>query len=83
MAPRRLLVLVALLALVLLVTVGGSRASVGGVACPDPVWQAALDGLTEQSPDACESQSMERFYAVAAGLMGLVLITGLLSRRGD
>jgi hypothetical protein len=46
------------------------------------VWSAALDGLADRTPTACSAQALDRFYAVTAGVMGLVLVSGLLSRRG-
>ena len=85
MPPRRLLLLVAVLATVLVVAVGAGRSSyvVDGreVACPDRVWSTALESLTDREPDACAAAAQNRLYAVAAGVMGLVLISGLLSRR--
>jgi hypothetical protein len=78
---RRLLVLTALLGVVLVVAVGASHATVGGTRCPDRVWSSALEGLTDRDPDPCAAQSQQRVYAVAGGLLGLVLISGLLSRR--
>ncbi len=82
MPSRRLLWIVAAVAVVLVVAVGVSRPTVGGEPCPDRVFSAALDGLTDRAPEPCAAQAMDRVYAVAAGLMGLVLISGLLSRRG-
>lgn len=81
MSPRRLLWLVAAVSLVLVVAVGASYPSAGGSRCPERVWSTALDGLTDAAPTPCAAQAMERVYAVGAGLMGLVLISGLLSRR--
>lgn len=84
MTSRRLLAAVAVLSLLLVVAIGSSRASVAGESCPDRVWQEAAQGLTDQPGDpgyACARASQERLFAVAAGLMGLVLISGLLSRR--
>jgi hypothetical protein len=79
---RKLLVVVSLVALALVLAVGLSRGSVGGAPCPDRVWSAALSGLTDRAPDPCEAQALDRLYAVSAGVLGLVLISGLLSRRG-
>lgn len=82
MPPRRLLwPAVAVVSLVLVVAVGASRPSAGGTRCPDRVWSSALDGLTDRAPEPCAAQALDRIYAVSAGLMGLVLISGLLSRR--
>lgn len=78
MSPRRLLWLAAAVSVVLVVAVG---ASYPGDGCPERVWSAALDGLTDRAPERCAAQAMDRVYAVGAGLMGLVLISGLLSRR--
>jgi hypothetical protein len=80
-ATRTLLAAVALVALVLVLAVGLSRGSASGSPCPDRVWASALSGLTDQAPDPCEAQALDRLYAVSAGVMGLVLISGLLSRR--
>ncbi len=82
MSPRRLVWLVVLVSVVLVVAVGASYPSAGGSRCPERVWSAALDGLTDRAPEPCAAQAMDRVYAVAAGLMGLVLISGLLTRRG-
>ena len=82
MTPRRLLWLVAAVSVVLVVVVGASYPRAGGSRCPDRVWSAALDGLTDRAPEPCAAQAIDRIYAVGAGLMGLVLISGLLSRRG-
>lgn len=85
MSSSRLLVLVAVAAAVLVVAVGAGRTSyvVDGreVACPQRVWQAALEGLTDRRPDPCAAEAQNRLFAVAAGVMGLVLISGLLTRR--
>ena len=81
MTPRRLVLLACTVALVLVVAVGASYPAVGGSRCPERVWSSALDGLTDRAPDPCAAQAMDRVYAVGAGLMGLVLISGLLSRR--
>lgn len=84
MAHPRLLAAVAAISLVLLVAIGSSRVEVAGTACPDRVWKAAVKGLADEPGDpgyACARAAQERVFAVAAGLMGLVLISGLLSRR--
>ena len=84
MSNRRLLIAVAVVSAVLLVAIGASRVSVGGEPCPDRVWKAAAEGLAAEPGDpgyACAVESQQRVFAVAAGLMGLVLISGLLSRR--
>ena len=86
MISRRLLIAVAVVSVVLLVAIGASRPEVGGVPCPDRVWKAAAEGLAAEPGDpghACAVASQERVFAVAAALMGLVLISGLLSRRRD
>jgi hypothetical protein len=75
---RRLLWIVAVVSVVLVVAVG---ASYPGDSCQERVWSAALDGLTDRAPEPCAARAMDRVYAVSAGLMGLVLISGLLSRR--
>lgn len=79
MPPRLLLVLVAAVSVVLLVAIG---ASYPGDGCTERVWSAALDGLTDRQPEPCAAQAMDRVYAVAAGLMGLVLASTLITRRG-
>ena len=79
MSPRRLVWLVVAVSVVLVVAVGASSPGEG---CAQPTWSAALDGLTDQAPEACAARALDRLYAVGAGLMGLVLISGLLSRRG-
>lgn len=85
MSSRRLLALAAVVSVVLVVAVGSMRTTyeVGGqeVPCPDRVWSTALSSLTEQEPGACAADAQGRMYGVMAGLMGLVLISGLLSRR--
>lgn len=90
MPSHRLLWLVAAVSLVLVVAAGASRASypvAGGEApCPDRVWRSALEGLADDSSDpgyACTVASQERLFAVAASLMGLVIVSGLLSRGRD
>ena len=88
MTPRRILSAVAAISVVLLVAVGSSRASYpvadGEQPCPDRVWRAAVEGLADDSRDpfyVCTVESQERVFAVAGGIMGLVLISGVLSRR--
>lgn len=85
MPSRRLLALVAVVAVALVVAVGAARTTyvVDGreVPCPERVWSTALQSLTEREPGPCAADAQSRLYAVAAGLMGLVLISGLLSRR--
>jgi hypothetical protein len=86
-SSRLLLSVVAVISLVLVVAVGLSRPSytVGGaqVTCPERNFSAAAKGLLDKERDACTAQAQERLFAVAASLMGLVLISGLLSRRRD
>ena len=88
MTSRRLLVLVGVVAVVLVAAISLSRVTyeVDGVevSCPERVGVAAAKGLTDDSGDpgyACTLESQQRLFAVAAGVMGLVLISGLLSRR--
>lgn len=84
MSSPRLLAAAAVVSVVLLVAIGSSRATVNGEPCPDRVWKAAVQGLTSEPGDPgqpCAAASQERVFAVAAALMGLVLISGLLSRR--
>ena len=88
MPSRRVLLLVSavcLASLALVVAIGMSRVGYGTpdgrVQCPDRVWSSVVGGLTDRDPDACTAAAMDRFYAVTAGVMGLVLISGLLSRR--
>lgn len=84
MTTRRILAAVAAVSVVLLVAIGASRASVGGQPCPDRVWKAAATGLGDDASDpsyACTAESQERVFAVAGGIMGLVLISGILARR--
>lgn len=83
----RLLVLVALVSIVLVVAVGLTRATYpvpgGEASCPDRVWRSALQGTGEDrsTPQGiCTAESQQRLFSVAAGLMGLVLISGLLDR---
>ena len=88
MPSHRLLAVVAVVSVVLVVAISLSRVTyeVDGaeVACPDRVGVAAVKGLTDDSSDpgyACTLESQQRLFAVAAGVMGLVLISGLLNRR--
>ena len=85
MSSRLLLVLAAVAGVVLVVAVSATRTTyvVDGreVACPQRVGMTALASLTEQDPGPCEADAQSRVFAVAAGLMGLVLVSGLLSRR--
>lgn len=82
---RLLLALAAAVSVVLVVAVGSMRTTyvAGGqeVPCPERVWSAALSSLTEQEPGPCAAAAQNRMYGVMAGLMGLVLVSGLLSRR--
>lgn len=84
----RLLAAAAVVCVALVVAVSLTRASypvAGGEArCPDPVWRSAVQGTGEDrsTPEAlCTAESQQRLFAVAAALMGLVLISGLLARR--
>lgn len=88
MTSRRLFAAVAAISVVLLVAIGSSRVSYptadGDQPCPDRVWKAAAQGLADDSRDPfyiCTVESQERVFAVAGGIMGLVLISGILSRR--
>lgn len=85
MPSRRLLMVVAAVSVLLVVAAGASRTTyeAGGVQveCPDRVWSSALQGLTDRDPDPCAAAAQSRLFSVAAALMGLVLISGLLSRR--
>ena len=90
MTTRRILVAAAVVSVLLVVAAGVTRASYptadGDTTCPDRVWRSALQGTGEDraTPDGlCTAASQERLFAVAAALMGLVLISGLLSRRDD
>jgi hypothetical protein len=74
----RLLWIAAAVSVVLVVAVG---ASYPGAGCEERVWSAALDGLADRAPEPCAARARDKVYAVGAGLMGLVLISGLLSRR--
>ena len=84
----RLLVGVAVVSVLLVVAVGLTRVSYpvdGGTArCPDPVWRSAVQGTGEDRGTVeglCTAESQQRLFTVAAALMGLVLISGLLARR--
>ena len=85
MPSRRLLVLAAVVGLLLVGVVAAMRTTyvVDGreVPCPQRVGATALESLTEREPGPCAAEAQSRIYGVAAGLMGLVLISGLLSRR--
>lgn len=81
MTPRRLLLVVGAVGVLLVVAVGATYPSVGGARCPDRVWSAALDGVVDRAPDPCAAQALDRVYAVAAGVLGLVLVSTLLTRR--
>ena len=88
MTTRRILLAVATVSAVLLVAIGAGRASYptadGERPCPDRVWKSAVQGLTDDATDpfyTCTAQSQQRVFAVAAALMGLVLISGILARR--
>ena len=72
-----------MVALLVLVGTGLSRASVAGAGCEDRVVTAALRSPSSGDPvrDGCTRASQDRAYAVLASLMGLVLISGLLSRE--
>lgn len=85
---RTVLLLVAgVVGVVLVLAAGLSRVSysVDGreVRCPDRVFSSAVASLTDRNPDPCAAAAQERIYAVSAALLGLVLVSGLLSRRYD
>ncbi|MGI8537455.1 MAG: hypothetical protein ACR2K2_13430 [Mycobacteriales bacterium] len=78
----------ALVSVCVVVATGLTRITVAGddgpVACPDRVLSSALRAGPEDPVLAqCVAASQQRMYAVAASLMGLVLISGLVSRRPD
>ena len=88
MSQRTVLLAVAVVSVALVVAAGLTRmtypAAGGEAPCPDRVWRSALQGAGEDrsTPEGvCTAQSQERLFLVAAALMGLVLISGLLSRR--
>lgn len=87
MRTRLVLILVAVLGAVLVLAVGLSRPTyvVGEteLPCADIAFSAAAKGLLDESRDPCAAQAQERLFTVAASLMGLVLVSGLLSRRRD
>ncbi|MCW2614839.1 MAG: hypothetical protein JWN08_1833 [Frankiales bacterium] len=80
---RTALLVAGIVSLLVVVAAGLSRVSVGGAPCGDRVAVAALRSPTSGDPvrDACTRASQDRGYAVLASLMGLVLISGLLSRE--
>lgn len=88
MSQRSLLLAVAVVSVALVVAAGLTRttypAAGGEQPCPDRVWLSAFQGTGEDrsTPQGvCTAQSQERLFLVSAALMGLVLISGLLSRR--
>jgi hypothetical protein len=88
MSQRQLLTVVAVVSVALVVAAGLTRMSypvAGGEApCPDRVWRSAFQGTGEDrstSQGYCTAESQERLFVVAAALMGLVLISGILRRR--
>ena len=88
MVSNRVLLLVsAVVGTVLVLAAGLSRVSysVDGqeVRCEERVFSSAVASLTERNPDPCAAAAQDRIYSVTAALLGLVLISGLLSRRGD
>lgn len=77
---RRLLAGAAVVSLLVLVAVGLTRADgTDGRPCPQRVGTAALG--SPYSEDPCVLESQRRAYGALASLMGLVLISGLLSRE--
>lgn len=82
----RWLVLCAVVSLVLIVATAVSRVELAGaggpVPCPERVWSSLVAGADDGSLEqACTLAAQERMFRVAAALMGLVLISGLLNRR--
>lgn len=66
----------------MVVAAGLTRASVGGTGCPDRVAAAALRSTStgDALRDACTRKSQGAAYTALASVMGLVLISGLLTR---
>ena len=87
MRRRTALLVAGVASLVVLLAAGLTRASYpapGGTrACADRTAVAALRSGSSGDPvrDACTRDSQRRAYTALASLMGLVLISGLLSRR--
>lgn len=85
MSSRALLLLTAAIGTAIVLAAGLSRVSysVDGreVTCPGRAYSSAAQSLTDRTPDACAAAAQDRIYSVAAALMGLVLVSGLLSRR--
>lgn len=82
----RWLVLAGLVSFVLVVATAASRVEYGGAggqgACPERVWSSLVGGRDDGPLEsACTLAAQERMFRVAAALMGLVLISGLLNRR--
>lgn len=78
----------ALVSVGIVVVAGLTRITVPGgdgpVACPDRALSSALRSVPDDPVLAqCVAASRQRMYAVAASVMGLVLISGLVSRRPD
>lgn len=78
----------ALVSVAIVVAAGLTRITVAGgsgpVPCPDRALSSALRSVPDDPVLAqCVRASQQRMYAVAASLMGLVLISGLVARRPD
>lgn len=86
-SSRALLLLTAAIGVAVVLAAGLTRVSysVDGreVTCPGRAFTSAAESLTDRTPDACAAAAQNRIYSVAAALMGLVLISGLLSRRSS
>jgi len=82
-----LLLAVGVVAFVVVAATGATRVSVptpsGEVTCPGRALSTSLSGPPNDLiglERACVQDSQQRMYAVTAAVMGLVLISGLLSR---
>lgn len=76
-----------LVALLVIGAAGATRVTVatptGPFTCPSRALPASLSGLPDDLVGldrACVQESQRRMYVVTAAVMGLVLISGLLSR---
>lgn len=85
MSTRVLISLTAAIGIAVVLTAGLTRVSYpadgGEVTCTERAFTSAARSLTERDPDPCAAAAQDRLYTVAIALMGLVLISGLLSRR--
>lgn len=82
---RTALLLAGLASLAVLAAAGVTRAEVDGRPCEDRTAVAALRGQDSGDPrrDACTAASQDRGYVALASLMGLVLISGVLTLDRD